>query len=103
MDSWIRDHSYGELRETISGYLPQPSKWFIRAKNPYMETDTFVSMEKIDEEDTEKRAYRNTTHYRLWDCWQKTLTIPAPCATTISCISSREAMKTPWNRGERNG
>ena len=30
-------------------------------------------------------------------------TIPVPCVTTSSCISSREAMKTPWNGGERDG
>ena len=30
-------------------------------------------------------------------------TIPVPCVTTSSCISSREAMKTPWKGGERDG
>jgi hypothetical protein len=61
-----------------------------------------VSTGNIVEADTEKRDDRNTSHNRLCGCWQKTLIIPAPCVTIISCISSREAMKTPWNGGERD-
>jgi hypothetical protein len=58
---------------------------------------------KIGDEETQKRDDRNTTYKRLCGCWQKTLTLPAPCVTTRSCISSLEAMQTPWKRGERDG
>jgi hypothetical protein len=64
---------------------------------------TYVSTGKIGDEETQKRDDRNTTYKRLWGCWQKTMTLPAPCVTTRSCISSLEAMQTPWKRGERDG
>jgi hypothetical protein len=68
-----------------------------------MEPHTYVSTGKIGDEETQKWDDRNTTYKRLCGCWQKTLTLPAPCVTTSSYISSLEAMQTPWKRGERDG